>query len=52
MLLQNCDGRFQIGSADQACREHGRCLFVVVRERRMSAFAGEFAALVAPLYRK
>jgi len=52
ILLQNCDGRFQIGVADQACRERRRRIFIVGRALRISAFGSEFAALLAQDYRK
>jgi hypothetical protein len=52
ILLQNCDDRFQIERADQACREHGRRLFAAVREHRISIFGGEFAASIALNYQK
>jgi hypothetical protein len=50
--LQKCNGRFQIGVADQACREHGRRHFIVANVRRISAFAGELRASTASDYRK
>jgi hypothetical protein len=52
ILLQNCDGRFQIERADQTCRECERRLFAAVREHRHRIFAGGFAALVVPDYQK
>jgi hypothetical protein len=52
ILLQNCDGRFQIESADQACRERGRCPFAAVRQSRISAFVSEFAGSTMSDHRK
>jgi hypothetical protein len=52
ILLQICDGLFQIGTLDQACREHERRHFIVANVRRISAFAGELRTSTASDYRK
>jgi hypothetical protein len=50
--LQNCDDRFQIGTADQVCRDHGRRHFIVAKVQRISALAGEPRTSTASDYRK